>query len=438
MTPRYMRAGAVLPGDGLFWETVLNQSDVFAFNTVHEGKGGPFGAQLWLVHESQEKYVLVGTGERLEDSNAVVSTGRASAHAEAESLCQENRAKVVGFLEGHRDEGSGGIGGWRVVQVSSGESCPSCRAKQVVFADELIGRGLIAVDGFHVVFKATYGQTRMDAGFNDEPYDQSFRAIAALNVLESSDGLFGLEGALQGAGQWALQARAGELVYIPVDWVAAGDVSDEIQGLFGQAGGVPMAVVVRADGSILSVGREGRDVAGDSINEPERSAIVSALYEAAAGLRALGRFEAWDLEGACLYTNISDIGPMAYSESLWYNLSGIKVVGEFVSEAVNESARELPGMGNAELFKQVAGEYDSESMPLRVSYGGDPERASVAHLLWKAKMRMEELTSDQGGRLVELGKRGALTIELLDGSAMAFADLVQSSTQSSNYDGKQG
>ena len=431
MTPRYMRAGAVLPGDGLFWETVLNQSDVFAFNTVHDGKGGPFGAQLWLVNESQERYVLVGTAEAPEDSNAVVSTGRASAHAEAESLCLENRGKVVGFLEGHRDEG------WGVVQVSSGESCPSCRAKQVVFADELIGRGLIPSDGFHVVFKATYEQTKVDAGFNDAPYDQAFRAIAALKLLDSEDGLFGLEAALQGEGEWASQTRTGELVYIPVDRVDAGDVSDEIQGLFEKAVGTPIAVVVRADGSVLSVGREGRDYEGDAINAPERSAIVSALYEAAAGLRAQGRFEAWDLEGACLYTNISSIGPVAYSESLWYNLSGIRVVGEFVSEAVNESAQELPGMGNAELFAQVAGEYDSESMPLRVSFGGDPERASVAHLLWKAKMRMEELASDQGDRLIELGKRGAMTIELVDGSPMAIGGFVKSSKQSSNYDGKQ-
>jgi len=431
-TPRYMMAGAELPGDPLFWETVLNQSDVFAYDTVHKGKGGPFGAQLWLVNGEQDRYVLVGAAERREDSNAVVSKGRASAHAEAESLNQENRTKVVVFLGGHRDEG------WHIVQVSSGESCPSCRAKQVVFADELIGRGLIPSDGFHVVFKATYEQTKVDAGFNDAPYDQAFRAIASLGVLESQDGLFGLEAALKGGGEWASQARSGELVYIPVDRVDAGDVSGEIQELLEQAGETPVAVVVRADGSVLSIGHEGRDDEHDAINTPERSAIVSALYEAAAKLRAQGRFEAWDLDGACVYTNISAIGPMAYSESLWYNLSGIRVVREFESDAIDERAREMPCVSNAELFAQVAGEYDSESMPLRVTFGGDAEEASVAHLLWKAKMRMEELQSDQGDRLLELAKRGAMTIEFVDGSPMALAELVKSSKQSSNYDGKQG
>lgn len=432
ITPRYMTAKAGLPGDPLFWEATVNQSDVFAFNTVQEGKGGPFGAQLWLVHSEQDRYVLVGSGERIEDSNAVVSTGRASAHAEAESLCHENRVNVVEFLEGHRDEG------WCVVQVSSGESCPSCRAKQVVFADELIGRGLIDAGGFYVVFKATYEQTRRDAGFNDEPYDQAFRAIAALKVLDSEEGLRGLAGAIQGASEWALQARSGELVYLPVDSVGAGEVSDDVRQLFEEGGGRPVAVVVGGDGSILGIGYDERDHEGDLINAPERSAIVGALYRASSALREAGRFESWDLDGACLYTNISDIGPVGYSESLWYNLSGIRVVKDFVSGAVNERAQELPGMGNAELFMQVAGEYDGALSPLRVSFGGDPERASVAHLLWKAKMRMEELASEQAGRLSVLAGRGTQDVELIDGTTMPMSGLVKSSTRSSNYDGKQG
>jgi len=431
-TPRYLGAQSRLPGSQLLWETVLNQSDIFAFNTVHQGKGGPFGAQLWLVNQPKDQYILIGTAEALEDSNAVVSKGRASAHAEAESLCLENRTKMVVFLEGHRDEG------WHIVQVSSGESCPSCRAKQIVFADELIERGLIPSDGFHVVFKATYEQTRRDAGFNDAPYDQAFRAIAALRVLDSKDGLFTLEAALQGGSDWASQARSGELVFIPVDPVSVANAPKEIIDLLKQAQDQPVAVVVRTDGSILSIGYDDRDAVNDAINAPERTAIVSALYKAAAELRDEGRFEAWDLDGACLYTNITEIGPMAYSESLWYNLSGIKVVNDFASTMVNESAQELPGMTNAELFTQVAGEYGAPSSPLRVSFGGDPDQASVAHLLWKAKMRMEELKNQQADRLLELAKQSSLNIQLVDGTTMPIAELVKSSTQSSNYDGKQG
>ena len=431
-TPRYQTAKqSGLPGNQLFWETVLNQSDLFAYNTANAGKGGPFGAQLWLVNPKTDQYILVGTAEEPEDSNAVVSKGRASAHAEAENLSPEKRQELIKFLDDHQGEG------WKVVQVSSGESCPSCRTKQVLLADELVDKGLIEQGDFHVVFKATYDQTKRDADFNDAPYDQTFRAIHGLGILAVKEGLFGLEAALKGDEAASSQIRSGELVYNAVDLVT--EMPGEVEKLMKNAGEQPVAVIVATDGSVMSYGLEERDLANDAINRPEKTAIVSALYKAAAKLREeKGKFEAWNLEGARLYTNIRDIGPMAYSESLWYNLSDIKVVEGFTSDVVDTMAQEMPGIGNRDLFGQVAADYDDPSSPLRVIFNGDPEEASIAHLLWKAKMAMEGLKNLQAERLTQLERQaGPVEFQYIDGRVGPLFGLVLSSRESSHYDGKQ-
>lgn len=430
-TPRYKTAQTELPGHKLFWETVLNQSDLFAYNTANENKGGPFGAQLWLVTPYTNQYILVGTAEQPEDSNAVVSKGRASAHAEAENLSPEKRSELINFLDKHNGEG------WQIVQVSSGESCPSCRSKQVLLADELLSKGLIKEGDFHVIFKATYDQTKKDADFNDSPYDQTFRAIHGLGVAKKEYGLVGLEEALKSDVIASTQIKTGELVYNAVNLTTEPPI--EVKKIMQSAGEQPVAVIVRADGHIMSYGLDERDIANDEINLPEKTAIVSALYKAAEKLRKEeGKFESWNLEGAQLFTNISDIGPMAYSESLWYNLSDIKVVKDFTSDTVDSMAQEMPGMSNKDLFIQVAADYDDPSSPLKVIFNGDPEQASVAHLLWKAKMAMENLKNRQAERMTQLEQEaGHIEINYIDGSTSPLSDLVITSRTSSHYDGKQ-
>lgn len=431
--PRYETAQSGLPGDPLFWETVLNQSDVFAYNTASEGKGGPFGAQLWLVNPDTEQYILVGTAQEPEDSNAVLSKGRASAHAEAENLSPEKRGELFRFLDARRGEG------WKIVQVSSGESCPSCRSKQVLLATELIEKGVIRPNDFHVAFKATYDQTKRDAGFNDSPYDQALRAINKLGVLKTGQGLFGLAAALKADEVASAQIASGELVYNAVDLVAENDVPENVVSLFKWAGEQPFAVIIGQDGVIMSGGMDERDLSPAQINQPEKTAIVSALYKAAAKLREKdGKFEAWNLEGAHLYTNIRDIGPVAYAESLWYNLSDIRVVEAFTSDVTERMAQEMPGTENRILFAQAAADYDTPDSPLKVVFNGDPEGASVAHLYWKAKMAMESLKNRQAERLQQLEKSNGITqISYIDGTQGPLSDLVQSSAHKSHYDGKQ-
>lgn len=431
--PRYETAQSGLPGDPLFWETVLNQSDVFAYNTASEGKGGPFGAQLWLVHPDTDQYILVGTAQEPEDSNAVISKGRASAHAEAENLSLEKRQELVNFLEAHRGEG------WKIVQVSSGESCPSCRSKQVLLASELIERGAIGPNDFHVAFKATYDQTKRDAGFNDAPYDQAMRAINKLDVLKTEQGLFGLSAALKADKVASAQIDTGELVYNPVDLVTKADAPKKVVRLFEWVGKQPFAVIIGRDGEIMSGGMDERYFSPTKINQPEKTAIVNALYKAAAKLRDVdGKFEAWNLEGAHLYTNIANIGPVAYAESLWYNLSDIRVVEEYTCDVIERAAQEMPGIDNKILFAKAAADYDAEDSPLKVVFNGDPEGASVAHLYWKAKMAMEGLKNRQAERLNELEQNSGITqIAYIDGTEGALSDLVQSSSLNSHYDGKQ-
>ncbi|HOO50912.1 MAG TPA: hypothetical protein PLK94_06450 [Alphaproteobacteria bacterium] len=436
-TPRYQTAKAQPPGNPILWKAAVNDSDVFAYSTANDQngtffpKGGPFGAQLWLYNPNTDQYLMVGTPETANDSNAVVFIGRASAHAEAENLSPEKRAEVIGFLEDHKGEG------WKVIQVSSGESCPSCRSKQVLFAEELMGLGLIEKGDFHVVFKATYDQTRRDATFNDAPFDQTFRAIDELGVLEDGGELFDLEAAIKANPETLEQCNQGELVFNAVNFASSLDTPDSVLSLLKQAGDQPFAVVVAKDGSIMSYATDTRDLANDGQNLTEKTAIVSALYGAAAKLREGGTFESWNLEGATLYTNIRDIGPKAYAESLWYNLSSIQVVAESTSDLIDSLAEEAPGIPNRDLFGKVAADYDSAASPIQVTFMGDPDEASAAHLLWKARLQRDGILNDQVDRLRALEKAGLSKIFFTSGAALPANKVIATFESNVHYDGKQ-
>jgi len=431
--PRFQTALAELPGDPRIWELLLHESDRFAYETANAGKGGPFGAMLALVNPNFNQYILVGNAESAQDSNAVVSKGLASAHAEAENLSPEKREMLIRFLEENKNQG------WEVVQISSGESCPSCRSKQIVLANELIQRGLIDAGRFHVLFKATYDQTYADAGFNDAPFDQTFRAITALNVLDQPDGLLSLELALNEDPAATRQIKSGELVYNAVKAVENEDIPADVKAIFEQAGDQPVAVVVSQDGQIMSHGLDERE-GSDAINHPEKTAIVRALHQAAHKLRhEEGKLESWNLEGATLYTNIKDMGPLAYAETLWYSLSGIKFTADYNSDVVENMAQEVPGLDNRALFRQVAADYNDQQCPLNVAFGGDPDVASVAHLLWRARKVKEALLQRQAESLSMTQDLSDVQISFFDGSPpVALGEFVAHSGENTHYDGKQG
>lgn len=431
--PRYLTAIGTMPGDPALWEILMHQSDVFSYETAQDEKGGPFGAQLWLVNENTNETILVGTSRHMEDSNAVVSKGLAGAHAEAENLSPEKRQMVIDFLEERQGQG------WNVVQVSSGESCPSCRAKQVLFADELIRKGLIEEKQFNVIFKGTYDQTFKVADFNDAPYDQTFRAIAELGILARENKLFALESALKIHSETSEQLKAGELIYNPVNKAYGNDVPEDVREIFEEAGAQPVAVIVKPNGEILSSALDTRDWECKR-NELSETAIIGALFEGARILREEeGKFESWNFDGAKLYTNISDIGPAAYAESLWFSLSEIIVAMDYNDHGVDVLAQEIPGTPNYISFGRVAADYDQENSPLNVCFGGSPDEANVAHLFWRAHIAKQNLESQQEQRIqaIEASAGKMLKISLIDGSKIPVRNLVKTTQTNSHYNGKQ-
>ena len=445
ISPRYKRATADMPGDNVVRDAILEESSAFAFKTVLEGKGGPFGAQLWAVNKQTGEMVLFGSLDQMQDSNAVVSKGIASAHAEAENLSEKNRKRATLFFAENQTENMD----WELLQISSGESCPSCRSKQILFAQELKSNGLIANQGFNVLFKGTYEQTHQVAKFNDQPLDMAFRVIDQLGLLDKPEGLFGLQKAIQDNVLLNHMATMKEpqLIYNAVDMVKSTDISSEVVSLFEKAGDGPFAVILTKEGKILSYAADEREYPGQF----EKSAIISALHQASQSRRAAGAFASWDLEGATLITNIRDIGPSAYAETLWSSLSGVQVIEEFTSDDIDMAAREIENISNREAFQLVAAEYNIPGAAINVRFNDRfknqmPEETlkfdgytNPEFVLWDAQMKREQLLQRQVERLEQFQNRGFLGFSLFDGQKfhdVSFKDFIQSSDQSTNYDAR--
>lgn len=397
-TARYHKArgeaakAELLPGEFDVWAQHAEASDDFALETASAGKGGPFGAQLWLartVDGKTEYKPVYGGQDDYNDSNAVVSKGQASAHAEAENLSVEKRQEVLDFLRENRDQG------WEVVQVSSGESCPSCRSKQMLFAQELLDEDLIKPGQFHVVFKATYERTKEDADFNDEPYDTGLRALFQLAVLDNSNGLFVMNDTLQQSDVAKDLISKGKIVKTPVVHANEDELPQQIIDAIAEntAKGIPYAAVISADGKVMSEAIDTREAEEGATNDFEKTAIVQALHKAWGYQREeLDIFEAWELKGARVVTNINEIGPLAYNEALWSSLQSLQVLGG--SEEVDRNAREIPSLSNRDLFKLVALEYNVDESPLHVVHSGDPTVPNRAHAAWPGIL--QKLAEEQG------------------------------------------
>lgn len=371
LASRYPQADAKLPGDLDFWTRKAKASDQFALETAMSGKGGPFGAQLWVIGDDMQP-TMIGK----DDSNAVVSKGDAGAHAEAENLSLENRVALTNFLEQNRGRNL------KIVQVSSGESCPSCRAKQVLFAQELVSKGLINSGDFYVAFKATFERTKQDADFNDLPMDNLLQAIDSYKVLELKNGLHELEATLKADPDAVELIRSGDIFYYPIRTVEPAALPKIAQDFFVSQNGKPAAVVITKNGELLASAIDERDTSS-SLNEPEKTAPVLALQRASQGLRQNeDKFDAWNLDGARLVTNIRDLGPWAVTASLWNSLSALEYVPAYAGPDTEQSARELPGVSNRDLFRKVAAPYNDPVSPLRVRHVGNPDEPNVAHLWW--------------------------------------------------------
>ena len=155
-----------------------------------------------------------------------------------------------------------------------------------------------------------------------------------------------------------------------------------------------------------------------------------------------------DLQGARLYTNFEQIGPLAYSEALGANLSGITVAGSYCSPEIEQKAREFCYLDNNDLFAEVASDYNSMMSPLSAAYMGEPlnevqedklksikNQPNLAHLWWQVSNARTSHLNAQAKRLQELGPT---KFKYIFGQVADLSDLVETSAGPSfHYDGKQ-
>ncbi|MDY0029100.1 MAG: hypothetical protein RBR86_04060 [Pseudobdellovibrionaceae bacterium] len=273
---------------------LLIATDSFATNNVRLGLGGPFGASLHIYNTRTSEFTLVGSL----CANAVLSTGLAGAHAEDQAMSPQQVTDLKAKLSAMASD----IDGLYVLMSSSGESCPSCHAKEQILARDLVENGLLLPDRFIVTFGATYEDTASVAGFHDLPY--------FLDIQKP-----------RGEGAIALES------------VKFGNVPNGY-GLEFEDARTPLAILISEFG--VFTGQDLRSP-GNLFGDANLNAIFSANRE----LKKLGSEAPWDVgmgkSGAdnksVLYTTDTDIGPLVYSTVQWANVGKIvSVTGTICSQ----------------------------------------------------------------------------------------------------------
>lgn len=270
----------------------LRACDDCAVENVRAGLGGPFGASLHVYDGSDLIDVAGPVG------NAVLSTGLASAHAEDRVMVPENVEKLRDVL---RRVGAGAS----VYVVSSAESCPACHAKLEILARSLVHDGLLGAGRFHVLYGATYDDTRDVAGFNDAPYHTDMTKAPGERLI-------------------AVQSCT----------------PDECPARFRAALEQGHAVIASPDGyHFVGVDARSSDVVA--------TAEISAIRAACRAEQTSGSPTPWDLEGAVLYSPAQALGPLMYAEAQWANIGRITLLAM-------ASAQEAADIGNDDFFGVVA------------------------------------------------------------------------------------
>ncbi len=272
-----------------YLKDLVDEADTAALETVRAERGGPFGAILCLYN------MKTGAVRRIGDpaGNAVLATGLASAHAEDQVLSPANIAELEARLQTAAGRDS------CIVLASSAESCPACHAKAEILARILMHEGFIEPGRFVLAYGAAYHDTKMIAGFNDEPYhaDMLRPASARLIAIETTR-----------TPDRALTAPA---------------------------------MVVLPDGRHFSA-HDHRE--RHFTLTPEVSAIRAAVLNR----KHAGEKDPWNLGGAILYTHTTEPGPLAYAECQWANVT------RWVGVEGGAPAHEAPDIANESLFRAVA------------------------------------------------------------------------------------
>lgn len=276
---------------------LVEEADAAAVENVREGRGGPFGASLNVVNLENHWVIRIGDVA----GNAVLETGVGSAHAEDQALSPENIRALKATLK-NRDPAK-----TAVIVASSGESCPACHAKLEILARLLVSEKLLRLGHFIVAYGASYADTKAVAGFNDEPYHADM-----------------------------LRPEGARL--IRVETIARDRLPHAVQeGLLAHD-----CVIETSSG--LYPGSDERARHFTLIPE------VTALRAACEDRKISGVSEPWNLQQATLYTTTAQIGPLAYAEAQWANVTRwVRVSG-----AESFTPTEAPDISNNDLFSAVA------------------------------------------------------------------------------------
>lgn len=272
-------------------EDRLVRADRAAVDNVRAGRGGPFAASLHVYHRDRAEMTDIAEPA----GNSVLATGLASAHAEDRAIQPDHVAALKKILHDTGAEAA------HVYLVTSGESCPACHAKLEILARTLLHEKLILPGRFTVIYGATYEDTHQVAGFNDAPYHDDFQKPAGTGLI-----------------------RQKIVKYHDLPPMIRDRVKDVA---------APVAVIATKDRILAGTG-----------DFPEISAIH---FASAMQLRA--RIEdPWNLRMATLYSFTRDIGPMAYAECQWANVTQWVTIDH--PDAKLFATREAPDIDNKALF----------------------------------------------------------------------------------------
>ncbi|MEM6902433.1 MAG: hypothetical protein AAF556_04255 [Pseudomonadota bacterium] len=346
--PRLAAASAELSLSDEVLADRLRALDLFAVQNVREGKGGPFAAEL-LIHDITANDLITLSGP---SGNAVLIKGIGSAHAEAETLTPEAADKALSYLSAFPTHQL------QLVQLSSAESCPACRSKQMVFLHNLKARGWPEDATLEVAFGATYEETAEIAGFNDKPYHDDMARADGPQMIS-----------LQRCSIDELPDMVRDVV--PVDQPFAAVLDPQPNGELA-----------------LSVCDE------PTGEDPLMTMEVQALQASAMARQAEGYDEPWNLgkDGpAMLLTTTHAPGALMMTDGQWAGISSILFIDE-----PPETTPESPAMGNYELMQLAGAAYNVAASPLRVRHmaTGTLGLVNEAQQVWR-----DEVVSNDPSRL---------------------------------------
>jgi len=316
---------------------LLKRLDAFAVDSVRSGRGGPFGAEL-LVHDATTDQLISLSGPR---GNAVLAKGIASAHAESEALTPDCAAQALTIL---RERPTHQL---HLIQASSAESCPACRAKQMVFLAHLQAQGWPTGTLLQVTFGASYEETEAVAGFNDKIYHDDLLGLLDPPLLRVTK---------------ALSAD------LPQDVLSALASAEAVLAFPDPADATRRLILAEAQARL---------------SDPLQPSAIRLLHRASALRRDAGSETPWTLGAdgpARLYLSGGPVGPLTYTDAQWAGISEICCVTD-----LPPAAQEVPQIDNAALMARARLPYNADGTPLQVRQlrTGTHGLTNTAQQIWR-------------------------------------------------------